>query len=271
MRKIRSFFDFLLDVVKDRNMLWQLAKNDFKARFAASFLGGMWGIIQPIFSLLVMWFVFEYGLKSGGVKGVPFIVWLAPAQLAWSFFSDGLMSGTNCLIEYNYLVKKVNFRVSMLPIVKVLSAMFVHAALILFIFVILFCNNVSFSIYNIQVLYYWFCTCILLIGLSWLLASLAPFVKDVVNVIGVLMQVGFWITPIFWSVEDKNIPPVALMIIKANPMFYVCRGYRDAFIDHVWFWERGRGNIVFWVITMFVFVYGANLFHKLRPRFADVL
>lgn len=267
--KISSFISFVGDVFKDRKMLWKLSRNDFKARFASSFLGGAWSFIQPLVSLLVMWFVFQVGFKSSPVSGIPFIAWLAPAQLVWSFFSDALISGTNCLIEYSYLVKKINFRVSMLPIIKIISAMFVHAMFILVIFFILACNRVAFSIYNIQVIYYCFCTCFLLVGMCWMLGAIAPFVKDVVNVVGVFVQIGFWITPIFWSPEKMS--PFVQNVLKINPMYYICRGYRDAFIDHVWFWQRGFTNVIFWLIAILFFILGAGLFHKLRPQFADVL
>lgn len=266
---INQFLTFLNGIWSERKVLWGLSKNDFRARFASSFLGGAWGFIQPLITLLVFWFVFQVGFKSAPVSGVPFIIWLAPAFLIWSFFSDSLMSGTNCLIEYSYLVKKVNFRVSMLPLVKILSAMFIHAAFILFIFFMLAVCRVPYSIYNIQVIYYWFCTCFLLVGLCWLLAAIAPFVKDVVNIVGVFVQIGFWMTPIFWSPDNMSM--LVQNILKINPMFYICRGYRDAFIDHIWFWQRGYTNLFFWIITIVCFVAGASLFHKLRPQFADVL
>lgn len=264
-----GFYTFLRDIYRERSILWGLAKNDFKARFAASFLGGAWAFIQPLVTLLVFWFVFEAGFKNPPVSGVPFIMWLSPAFLIWSFFADTLSNGSNCLIEYSYLVKKVNFRVSMLPLVKIISSGFVHAAFILFILFMMACCKVSFSIYNLQVIYYFLCTCILLISLCWLLSAMAPFVKDVVNLIGVVIQIGFWMTPIFWSPD--NMSPVVQNVLKLNPMFYICRGYRDTFIDHVWFWQRGYTNLFFWVVTCLCFVAGAMLFKRLRPQFADVL
>lgn len=266
---IKDFFKFFHDIFQDRSMLWGLAKNDFRAKFASSFLGGVWAFIQPMVTMLVFWFVFQVGFRNPPVNNVPFIAWFAPAYLSWAFFSEALLSGTNCLIEYSYLVKKVNFRVSIIPIVKIISSSFVHIAFIGFIFLILFACEVPFSIYNIQVLYYFFCTCVLLLGLCWLLSAMAPFVKDVVNIVGVMMQIGFWLTPIFWSSETMM--PWVQTVLKFNPMFYICCGYRDSFIDHVWFWQKDWTNLLFWCITGIYFVAGAYLFKKLRPQFADVL
>ena len=131
---IKGFFTFLRDIIKDRSILWSLAKNDFKSRFAASLLGAFWAFAQPLVTLLVFWFVFQVGFKNPPVSDVPFIVWFAPAYLVWAFFSEAVTAGTNCLVEYSYLVKKVNFRVSIIPIGKIISSAFIHLAFIVFIF-----------------------------------------------------------------------------------------------------------------------------------------
>lgn len=269
MSFIKGFLTFLKDIVKDRRILWSLAKNDFKSRFASSLLGGFWAFAQPLVTLLVFWFVFEAGFKNPPVNDVPFIVWLTPAYLVWAFFSEALVAGTNCLVEYNYLVKKVNFRVSMIPLAKIMSSAFIHLGFIAFIFFLLVVYKVPLSIHNVQVLYYFLCTCFLLIGLDWMLSAITPFVKDVSSIVGIVIQIGFWITPIFWSPENMN--PLVQSVLRLNPMFYICRGYRDTFIDHIWFWQRGYTNLGFWGVSAVLFIFGAYLFKTLRPQFADVL
>ena len=268
-RYIKGIHEFLLGIWHERNILWRLAKNDLKGRFAASMLGGAWAFLQPLVTLLVMWFVFQVGFKNPPVNNVPFIVWLAPAYLSWNFFAETLSSGTNCLMEYSYLVKKINFRVSTIPLVKIISSALIHAAFIVFIFVLLIVCDVPLSIYNLQVIYYFLCTCFFLTGLCWRLSAGAPFVKDVVNIVGVVTQIGFWATPIFWSPENMDL--WVQNILKVNPMFYICRGYRDCFIDHVWFWERSDMAGVFWGVAIISFVLGALIFKRMRPQFADVL
>lgn len=56
---IKSFFTFIKDIIKERGILWSLAKNDFKSRFASSMLGAFWAFAQPMVTLLVFWFVFQ--------------------------------------------------------------------------------------------------------------------------------------------------------------------------------------------------------------------
>ena len=269
MTNVKGLLNFICDILHNRRMLWELAKNDYKARFASSFLGIIWAFLQPLLTMLVFWFVFQVGLRTAPMNNVPFIVWYAPAFLAWTFFSDTLISTTNCLREYGYLVKKVNFRVSMIPVVKIIAGILVHTAFIGFVFFLNFCYHIPISVYNLQVFYYFFCVIVLLVGLGWLLSSITPFVGDVTSIVSVIIQIGFWATPLVWNPD--NMTPVIQQVLKLNPMFYICRGYRDSFIDHIWFWERGFTNIYFWCLTTVIFVLGAYIFRRLRPQFADVL
>ncbi len=269
MNMIRGFLTFLLDIIRGRYVLWELSKNDFKSRYLTSFLGILWAFAQPLIIILVFWFVFQVGFRSTPVNDVPFIVWFTPAYLIWSYFTEGLNASTNSLNEYRYLVKKVNFRVSMIPLVKVLSSSFVHIPFIGLIFFMIGYYDIGFSIYNIQVIYYFACTVVLLVGLGWLFSSIAVFTGDVPNIVNLFIQIGFWMTPIVWSPDGMS--STVQNVLKLNPMFYICRGYRDSFIDYIWFWQRGYTNVFFWGVTISVFFFGALVFKRLRPHFADVL
>ncbi|MCI5121252.1 MAG: ABC transporter permease, partial [Candidatus Electrothrix sp. AUS4] len=95
------------------------------------------------------------------------------------------------------------------------------------------------------------------------------FVKDVSEIIGVLLQIGFWATPIFWDVS--TISPDHRWIFKLNPACYIIQGYRNTFINHIWFWETATVSIYFISISSIFFVLGAIVFKRLRPHFGDVL
>jgi ABC-type polysaccharide/polyol phosphate export permease len=266
---LKGFRTFIIDLFHSRRLILDLVKNDLKSRFAGSYLGILWTVIQPLVTILVFWFVFEVGFKSAPISNVPFILWFIPAFLSWSFFADALSTSANTMYEYSYLVKKVKFRVSVLPTLKILSALFIHFFFICFIIIVYCIYGEPFKLQYLQVFYYCGATMVLLTGLSWFLAALAPFVKDLTQLIGVLLQIGFWLTPIFWSSEGLS--PKILMFMKLNPMFYITRGYRDSFIEGIWFWQRGNTNIYFWSVTAICFILGAVVFQKLRPHFADVL
>lgn len=269
MKKIETVVEFFQETFQNKTLIWRLAKNDLKARFVTSMLGAVWAFVLPLVTLLVMWYVFQIGFRNPPVEDVPFIMWLAPAYLSWIFFTEALASGTNCLMEYSYLVRKVNFCVSRIPVVKIISSALVHMGFIVFLFVMAFVFDISFSLYNLQIFYYFGCMLVLLLGLNWMLSAMAPFVKDIVNVVNVVIQIGFWATPIFWS--PLGMSESVQNILMINPMYYICQGYRDSLIGNVWFWERGAINFIFWGIALVALLTGSYLFKKLRPQFADVL
>lgn len=217
----------------------------------------------------MFWFVFQVGFKNQPVDDFPFILWLICGVLPWFYFSDAIQGSSGCILEYNYLVKKVVFRVSVLPIVKILSALFVHLFFVVFIFIMFKIYGYSVSVYNFQFLYYLFALVIYLLGLSWITSAILPFFRDLKEIISIFLQFGFWLTPIFWSY--KNLPLKFSKVIKLNPMFYIVEGYRDSFINHVWFWERYNQTLYFWVVVAIYLILGAYIFRKLKDHFSDVL
>lgn len=264
-----GFFQFFKDLIKDREFLLRLAINDFKTKYSGSLFGILWAFAQPLVTILVFWFVFEMGFKSAPIDDFSYILWFIPAYIPWIFFNDILMSSANCLYEYNYLVKKVKFRVSILPIMKIVSAFFVHIFFVLFIFFIYFLYGYKINIYFFQAFYYTFALIIFSMGLSWAVSALSVFFKDMAQLISMFLQIGFWITPIFWN-ADKMQPWVA-QILKINPIYYIIRGYRDSFVYKIPFWHRINTSIYFWSLTIILFIGGALIFKKLRPHLADEL
>ena len=266
---VRAFFKFLIDLYRNRGLILQLTARDFRSRYLGSYLGLLWAFIQPVVTILIFWFVFEVGFKSAPVGDFPFILWLITGIIPWFFFSDSWSSGTSSVLENSYLVKKIVFRVSMLPVVKLLSALIVHVFFVLVIFLIFSIYHVYPGIYSLQVIYYGSSAIFLLLGLSWLTSALVVFLRDVGPLVAMLLQFGFWLTPIFWSLQ--LIPVNYQKYIKLNPLYYIIVGYRDSFVHKVWFWEHPVYTIYYWLITGFVFVLGALVFSRLRPHFADVL
>lgn len=270
---LKKAFPLPVELYQNRRLILSLAKNDFKTKYAGSYLGIVWAFIQPIVTVLVYWFVFGLALRAGGDRQVPFILWLVAGLVPWFFVQEGLVQGTNALIEYNYLVKKVVFKISILPMVKIISALFVHLFFILVVLVLYGCHGYFPDIYTLQLLYYSFCMFVLILGISYLTSSVVVFFRDLSQIINIFLQVGVWMTPIMWSFADLGLEPGGTIasILKLNPIYYVVNGYRESLIDKVWFFEHTGLTIYYWVVTIAVFVIGAALFKKLKVHFADVL
>jgi ABC-type polysaccharide/polyol phosphate export permease len=93
--------------------------------------------------------------------------------------------------------------------------------------------------------------------------------KDLGQIIAIVLQFGFWLTPIFWQLSI--IPERHRGWMKLNPMFYVIDGYRSALLEHRWFWEEGALTAYYWIVCLLVLFLGGVVFSRLRPHFADVL
>jgi len=156
-----------------------------------------------------------------------------------------------------------------LPIVKLFSALIVHLFFIVVIFIVFYLYGRNPTIYGLQVFYYSFSAITLLVGLTLLSSSLMVFLKDMKEIVAILVQFGFWLTPIFWSLNI--VPEKYHKFLKLNPVYYIIEGYRDSFIHNRWFWEHPAYTLYFWCFTLLAFVLGTLVFIRLRPHFADVL
>lgn len=269
MRYFKALLGLILDIFRNRKLLWQMTKRDFRQRYLDSYLGILWAFIQPTITVLIFWFVFQVGFKAMPVDNFPFILWLVCGMFPWFFFSESIQSAANSIIENSFLVKKIVFRVELLPIVKISSALVVHIFFVVLLFAMFAVYGYSISLYNFQILYYFFAMMCLALGISWLTSSLTVFLRDVGQFVAMMIQFGFWATPIFWSL--KIVPEEYIPILQLNPAYYFVEGYRQSFIYHEWFWEHLDAAAQYWAITLAVMFIGAICFKKLRPHFADVL
>ena len=261
-------------IIEKRKLIWDLSKADFKKRFVGSYFGVIWMFIQPLVTILIYAFLFgEYGFKSPPpVPGASYVIWMVPGIVPWFYFSEALNTGTNCLQEYHYLVKKVVFQVEMLPIIKMISCFMVHACFLV-IMVGLYLVGGHFPIITwIQVLYFSFAASMLALAVTYLTSSIQVFFKDMAQIVGICLQFGMWLTPIMYDEAIFTSRASWLeWVFKLNPFYYIAAGYRDSMLTGSWFFERPTMTIYFWVVTFILMIIGLKVFKKLRPHFSDVL
>lgn len=250
-------------------MLISLAQNDFKAKYAGSALGMVWAFVTPVITILIYWFVFQVAFKNGPVGDVPYVLWLVSGIVPWFFMSEGWGGATGVLIDYSYLVKKVVFPVELLPGVRVTSAFFVHLFFVLLTFVVNFCCLRPPAFIHLQIFYYMAAAYILTLALGRVTSILTAFTRDTSNLVGVIVQLGFWITPLFWDIN--SLPKGLQTVFHFNPFFYVTEGYRATFVYGVPFWVNWWQGLYFWGITALLIMLGNLLYKRLRPHLADML
>lgn len=258
------------ELLANRRLIWKLAKNDFKKRYAGSYLGAVWAMVQPVITVLMYWFVFDkLGFMRGGSSTVPYVLFLTAGLVPWFFFSEALTNGTMALLEYNYLVKKVVFKISILPIIRVVAATFIHAFFVVVLLLIGCIYGYFPGLHTLQVLYYSFCLFMLVLAVCYTTCAVVVFFRDLAQIINIALQIGMWATPILWNIND--IDGFWAKLFKLNPLVYVVNGYRNAIYGKEWFWQDGWYTLYFWGITAVLFLLGGAVFKRLRAHFADVL
>lgn len=270
IRHLRTILSAPLDIYRNRDIFWDLVKNDFQARFAGSYFGVFWAFVQPVITMLLYWFVFQVGLKSGNVSDYPFILFLMSGLVPWFYFSEALLGGTNSLVEYSYLVKKVVFEVRILPVVKAVSAIFVHLFFVAFVFVFCILYGFEPDLYVVQLLYYIICNIFLVLGLSYITSACMVFFRDMMQIINIFLTIGVWLTPIMWNLTDE-FSPILIRIFRLNPVYYIVDGFRDTLLAKKWFWDKPMWTIYFWGISILIYMFGISLFNRVKLHFSDVL
>ena len=263
-----------VELFHSRNLIKRLSINDFKKRYAGSYMGIVWALAQPVVTVVMYFIVFDVIFKqraqavSGGIE-MPYVLFLTAGLVPWFFFSEALMNGTTSLLEYNYLVKKVLFKISILPLVKIIAAMFIHVFFICVMMIIACIYGYYPNIYWIQFIYYIICEFMLVLSLSYATCSIVVFFRDLQQIISIGLQLFQWATPILWNIAI--VPDKYKWIIKLIPMTYIVEGYRNTLSGENWFFEHFYSSTYFWLFVVVMFCFGTLVFKRSKPHFADVL
>ncbi|MBR2743796.1 MAG: ABC transporter permease [Clostridia bacterium] len=262
--------EFIKSVWKNKRLIWQLGKNDFKNRFANTSLGAIWGFLQPFIFMLTYAIVFQFILKTGSSGNNPYAVWFFPGMAMWQWINDAIMSSSNSIRTYSYLVKKVVFNVDAIPVISIVSSSFVGVFLI--IIAIGICIVYRYVPNVLLVFYTIFATFCFIIAMTRFTSAITTIVPDFSNLLGISMQLFFWFTPVIWNLAMLEGHNTITKIMQCMPFTYLVTSFRECFIDeNIVFANHGLYTIVFWVITIILFLWGNSIFKRTKKDFADVL
>jgi ABC-type polysaccharide/polyol phosphate export permease len=251
-------------------MIRAMVIRDMRARYMGSFLGFFWSVIHPIAQLTIYYFVFSVVLKmrlGPEYGGTSFAVWLIAGLLPWMLFAEAVTRAPNAVLDQSNLVKKMVFPSEIFPIVNLTAAIVNHliGLAILLGFLVLSGYGLSFKI--VLILPYLFLTGLLVLGISWLLSAVNVFLRDIGQIISVVVNVWFFLTPIVYP--PSLVPESVRGLLGLNPMFYVVDGYRIALLGNAPVSVPGLTYV--FLLGLVVFALGGMTFKKLKPAFADVL
>ncbi len=206
-----------------REVVYNLTARDLKVKYKNTWLGLLWILLNPLFTITILYFVFSNVIKVDIEK---FPLFLTAGVIPWGFLASSLNEGVHSILAGENIALKVNIPIEVFPIVHTLSCLvdFMFALFVAVIVIILFGVNIAFSDIFFLPLVILFQS-VFLLGLLFFLSSLQVFYRDVGHFVSVFLSFWFYLTPVFYSIEQ--VPDNLLVFYKYNPMLYFIGAYRN--------------------------------------------
>ena len=259
----------LRNLYRNHTLIVALAVRELQSRYVGTLGGILWTFAHPLAVITVFYFVFAVGFRSQGPAGAPFMLWFVCGLVPWFFFNETLLAATDSITRHAHLIKKTVFPSEILPVVNITAGLVPHLIFMLIVAGLLVWYQVPFIAGRLLVLYFLLCTCVLLIGLSWLLSAIQVFYRDVSHALSIMLNLWFWTTPIVWSPD--MIPEKYRGLLFFNPMYYIIEGYRGLLIYNETVWPSAQQTVYFGGTVTVTFAAGAYIFSRLKPEFPDVI
>jgi lipopolysaccharide transport system permease protein len=261
----------LNSAISNRGLIWQLAKSEIVGRYRGSVLGIFWSFVIPLLMIVVYTFVFSYIFQArwGSETGskAEFSIFLFSGLTIYSLFSECVNKAPLLIISNVNYVKRVVFPLEILVFVSLLSSLFHFglSTLVLLMFYIVLHLSLHWTIIYLPLIL--FPLIMFTVGISWILASLGTYIRDVGQSVGILTTVLLFMSPIFYPASV--LPPELRPYLFLNPLTFIIEQFRDILIfgnSPAWF-RLG----IYTAICMTVATLGFYWFQKTRKGFADVL
>lgn len=265
------FLDFMKKLFRGRYMLKMMALRELKASYVGSVFGVIWAVLNPLFLLVIYGVVFGIFFGSTpdpGYKTENFFLFLLCGIVPWQFFAQTTVSSSRSVSKNSSLIKKaMGFPSEILPIVTVVSNLVSHIISMILLVLVLVIMAGKVPVFLPLALVYLFFITLFSIGLGWMLSSMNVFLRDIEQVVDIVMMGWFFLTPVIYS--PSIVPENILPVMKLNPLYHMVEGYRLALL-------AGQAlplkeTVYLFGVSFVTLAVGGVFFRKLKPWFAEVL
>ena len=273
-RALPKFFSGPIRTIgQNHRLIRSMARRDILARYRGSFGDVFWTILNPLLLMATYFFVFGVVLRTrfgADQSSTSFALYFLAGMLPWLAFSEPAGRAPHVILEHRNFVKKLIFPLETLPVNQVVAGLVTEAfASVVFLAVLLLIRGAIPSAVvwlPLLLLPQLFFT----LGICWFLAALGVYVRDLGQIMGFVLTLWFFITPICYPETSlTTLPAGVFAILRKNPFYVLVRGYRSIFL------ENHRPELLpiakLWLLALVVFLLGHAWFYKLRKNFADVI
>jgi lipopolysaccharide transport system permease protein len=246
------------------DLLYELVGRDLKLRYRRSVLGMLWTLLNPLAQLLVLSLVFGLMLPLN----IPnYTLFLFTGLLAWNWFQTSLHGGAGSIVDNRDLIHQPGFPAAVLPVVTV-AANFIHFLLalpILWVFMLLSGVPISAAFLALPAIFA--AQFLLCLGLIYFLAAIQVTFRDTQYLVGIVLFLGFYLTPVFYDVAA--LPPQVQSLYRLNPLVPILEAYRSVFVNA----EMPAAQPLIWVglFSAVLLWLTYRVFKKASVRFVEEL
>ena len=260
-----SFLDYFINLWRFRSLIWIFAKRDLKVKYAQTFIGLGWTIVQPLTLLVIFTLFFGY-LLNWKAENLPYSLYILSGLLGWNFFSYIVTSGASSLQESSHLIRKVYFPKSVLPLSKVLVALVeLLFSLLLLVPLLLYYQipvSVNVLVFPVVVLYNAICALVLVF---WV-AAFGYQRRDLFHLLPFVVYFGIWLTPVFFT--EQLLPEAAIWVLHLNPMAHVIGLWRWSVLS---FGTLSATYLFGFLVMTTLCILGMYFFSRQESKFSDHL
>jgi lipopolysaccharide transport system permease protein len=250
--------------VEYRELIKILTISDLKVKYQSSILGFAWSLLNPLLMMLVLYLVFNSVFKSNQEN---FAIYLLIGIVSWRFMANGTSTAMGAIVGKSSLVTKIYIPRQVLVLSNVLSSFIssILEFLVLMVLVLAFGVKISANILffpAVHMIYF-----MMVYGISLALAALYVYYRDLNQIWEVLLQLGFFISPVCYSISI--VPENYMFYYMLNPITQVMQIYRNTLLDGN---SPSLASLVYILLAAgIMLVIGAAIFAKLERRFAEEL
>jgi lipopolysaccharide transport system permease protein len=254
------------EVWKYRELFYFLTKRDIKVRYKQTALGGLWAIIQPVFTMIVFTLFFGHLAKVPS-DGIPYPIFVYAGLLPWTYFANALSASGNSLVGSANLITKVYFPRLIIPASSSLAGLldFFIAMTVLGVLMVYyqFLPGIGLLLFPVLVALTFMCA----VGVGLWLSALNVEYRDIRYAIPFLIQIWMFVSPVIYPVS--MVKEEYQWLLALNPMGGVIKAYRASLLGHMpidWFLLGISSTII-----TFLFLSGIYYFRRVEKTFADVV
>jgi lipopolysaccharide transport system permease protein len=264
----KAFLLPVRSIWRNRKLMGSMVRRDITSRYRGSFGGTLWTFLNPLLLMATYFFVFGVVLRTdfGDNTRTAYVLYFLAGMLPWLAFSEAVGRSPYVILEYRSFVKKIVFPLETLPVNLVVSGAITEAfGLLIFVAGLLAARGaVPGSIVWLPLVI--IPQLLFTAGLCWILAATAVYARDLGQVMGYLLTLWFFLTPICYPESKLG---EAVRVLRWNPIFTLVKAYRTVLLENQA--PSFKGVVALWLVSLMVAVVGYAWFHRLRKSFADVI